>query len=147
MERILEPYPALKEQFLRCISTETIMISSAVQYVNKIKIHFFQEPEKYEQFLVILKEFQRGNKSQEETTLEVEGLLQDSPELIQEFKQFYEKPALVPSQSQETLNESTPLLSHDVESQQPKKSVKHYVGFGILCTVLAAGIGSYVLLT
>ncbi|KAI9187890.1 hypothetical protein H9P43_002281 [Blastocladiella emersonii ATCC 22665] len=63
-------------------------LGQAVNYVNKIKLHFIHRPEVYRQFLEILTNYQQDCRPVEEVNEHVQVLFRDAPHLIDEFKQF-----------------------------------------------------------
>jgi histone deacetylase complex regulatory component SIN3 len=145
LQRILAPFPVLLHQF-SLVSSEVIIISGAVQFVNKVKIQYSQSPEIYKEFLVVLKEFGKANLTKEEMFDKVEELLKDSMELTAEFKQFYASNDAPESISQITLDEETPLLQ-DIESQKPKGSLTRvFVSIGFGLTFIGVGIVLYSIL-
>ncbi|RKP34752.1 hypothetical protein BJ085DRAFT_15119 [Dimargaris cristalligena] len=60
----------------------------AINYVNKIKTRFANQPDLYKQFLEILQTYQRESKPIQDVYTQVQGLFQNSPDLLEEFKQF-----------------------------------------------------------
>ncbi|KAJ1966921.1 hypothetical protein IWQ62_002167 [Dispira parvispora] len=60
----------------------------AINYVNKIKTRFINQPELYKQFLEILQNYQRDGKPIHDVFAQVQVLFKDSPDLLEEFKQF-----------------------------------------------------------
>ncbi|KAJ1973883.1 hypothetical protein H4R35_003884 [Dimargaris xerosporica] len=64
----------------------------AINYVNKIKTRFANQPEQYKQFLEILHTYQRESKPIHEVYAQVQTLFKSSPDLLEEFKQFLPEP-------------------------------------------------------
>ncbi|KAJ1930185.1 hypothetical protein IWQ60_000510 [Tieghemiomyces parasiticus] len=60
----------------------------AINYVNKIKTRFTNQPEQYKRFLEILQNYQRDGQPIQEVYTEVESLFSQCPDLLDEFKQF-----------------------------------------------------------
>ncbi|KAJ1657093.1 hypothetical protein IWQ61_003458 [Dispira simplex] len=60
----------------------------AINYVNKIKTRFINQPGLYKQFLEILQNYQRDGKPIHDVFAQVQVLFKDSPDLLEEFKQF-----------------------------------------------------------
>ncbi|KAL1921324.1 uncharacterized protein VTP21DRAFT_11040 [Calcarisporiella thermophila] len=60
----------------------------AINYVNKIKNRFSNDPETYKQFLEILQTYQKEQKPIQEVYAQVQILFNSAPDLLSEFKQF-----------------------------------------------------------
>ena len=60
----------------------------AISYVNKIKTRFASQPDIYKQFLEILQTYQREQKQIAEVYEQVTVLFANSPDLLDDFKQF-----------------------------------------------------------
>ncbi|KDQ63138.1 hypothetical protein JAAARDRAFT_119201 [Jaapia argillacea MUCL 33604] len=62
----------------------------AIQFLNKIKTRFQDDPNIYKQFLEILQTYQKEQKHPHESQVyvQVQMLFRDSPELMREFKDF-----------------------------------------------------------
>eukprot|EP00189_Rhodosorus_marinus_P007299 CAMPEP_0184752766 /NCGR_PEP_ID=MMETSP0315-20130426/43753_1 /TAXON_ID=101924 /ORGANISM="Rhodosorus marinus, Strain UTEX LB 2760" /LENGTH=2242 /DNA_ID=CAMNT_0027232119 /DNA_START=421 /DNA_END=7149 /DNA_ORIENTATION=+ len=61
---------------------------NAISYVNKIKGRFREHEEVYKQFLEILQNYQKDQKSIKEVYAQVQELFKDDPDLLEEFKRF-----------------------------------------------------------
>jgi paired amphipathic helix protein Sin3a len=72
------PAPPKKQQ---------VEFNHAISYVNKIKVRFENEPDKYKHFLEILQTYKQS-KPIKEVYKEVAELFRGSPDLLAEFKQF-----------------------------------------------------------
>ncbi|EMD41871.1 hypothetical protein CERSUDRAFT_42152 [Gelatoporia subvermispora B] len=62
----------------------------AIQYLNKIKTRFADDPETYKQFLEILQTYQKEQKHLHDSQVyaQVQMLFKDAPDLMAEFKDF-----------------------------------------------------------
>ncbi|GJE87693.1 hypothetical protein PsYK624_037760 [Phanerochaete sordida] len=62
----------------------------AIQFLNKIKLRFSEEPDIYKQFLEILQTYQKEQKQLHDSQVyaQVARLFRDAPDLIEEFKDF-----------------------------------------------------------
>lgn len=65
-----------------------IEFNHAISYVNKIKTRFANQPDIYKQFLEILQTYQREQKPIAEVYEQVTVLFANSPDLLDDFKQF-----------------------------------------------------------
>ncbi|KAI9028606.1 hypothetical protein DFJ74DRAFT_659454 [Hyaloraphidium curvatum] len=65
-----------------------VEFNHAINYVNKIKNRFQNEPETYKQFLEILQTYQKEQKPIQEVYNQVQILFKGAPDLLEEFKQF-----------------------------------------------------------
>lgn len=65
-----------------------IEFNHAISYVNKIKTRFANQPDIYKQFLEILQTYQREQKPIGEVYEQVTRLFSNSPDLLNDFKQF-----------------------------------------------------------
>lgn len=65
-----------------------IEFNHAISYVNKIKTRFANQPDIYKQFLEILQTYQREQKPIGEVYDQVTVLFANSPDLLDDFKQF-----------------------------------------------------------
>lgn len=65
-----------------------IEFNHAISYVNKIKTRFANQPDIYKQFLEILQTYQREQKPIGEVYEQVTQLFANSPDLLNDFKQF-----------------------------------------------------------
>lgn len=65
-----------------------IEFNHAISYVNKIKTRFANQPDVYKQFLEILQTYQREQKPISEVYEQVTVLFANSPDLLDDFKQF-----------------------------------------------------------
>lgn len=63
-------------------------MNHAITYVNKIKTRFANQPDIYKQFLEILQTYQREQKPIGEVYERVTELFSNSPDLLDDFKQF-----------------------------------------------------------
>ncbi|EGV64961.1 hypothetical protein CANTEDRAFT_93195 [Yamadazyma tenuis ATCC 10573] len=63
-------------------------MNHAITYVNKIKTRFANQPDIYKQFLEILQTYQREQKPIAEVYEQVTVLFSNSPDLLDDFKQF-----------------------------------------------------------
>ncbi|KAI5982746.1 hypothetical protein EDD15DRAFT_2398855, partial [Pisolithus albus] len=62
----------------------------AIQYLNKIKARFADDPDIYKQFLEILQTYQKEQRHLQDSQvyLQVQSLFKDAPDLLAEFKDF-----------------------------------------------------------
>ncbi|KAJ2855760.1 hypothetical protein FB639_006194, partial [Coemansia asiatica] len=60
----------------------------AINYVNKIKMRFASEPDRYKEFLEILQTYQKESRPIQEVYAQVQVLFSSAPDLLDEFKQF-----------------------------------------------------------
>lgn len=65
-----------------------VEFNHAISYVNKIKTRFANQPDIYKQFLEILQTYQREQKPIGEVYEQVTVLFANSPDLLDDFKQF-----------------------------------------------------------
>lgn len=103
-----------------------IEFNHAISYVNKIKTRFANQPDIYKQFLEILQTYQREQKPIGEVYEQVTQLFANSPDLLNDFKQF-----LPDSGNQQYLQQHRPLL-HDehLMQQQIHQEKPYYPGNG-----------------
>lgn len=67
---------------------EDTFYNTAIVYIDKIKIHFQDEPRIYNQFLDIMKNFKEGNICTDEAIQDVTILFSSAPDLFEDFKLF-----------------------------------------------------------
>ncbi|KAJ2100832.1 hypothetical protein GGI16_003605 [Coemansia sp. S142-1] len=60
----------------------------AINYVNKIKMRFAAEPDRYKEFLEILQTYQKESRPIQDVYAQVQVLFAGAPDLLDEFKQF-----------------------------------------------------------
>lgn len=60
----------------------------AINYVNKIKMRFATEPDRYKEFLEILQTYQKESRPIQDVYAQVRVLFAAAPDLLDEFKQF-----------------------------------------------------------
>lgn len=65
-----------------------VEFSQAINYVNKIKNRFAEQPDIYKHFLEILQTYQREQKPINEVYAQVTVLFQNAPDLLDDFKKF-----------------------------------------------------------
>ncbi|KAG0183135.1 Transcriptional regulatory protein sin3 [Apophysomyces sp. BC1021] len=65
-----------------------IEFNHAINYVNKIKNRFSEDPDIYKEFLEVLQNYQKDLKSIHEVYAHVQYLFKDASDLFNEFKQF-----------------------------------------------------------
>ncbi|CCF55947.1 hypothetical protein KAFR_0A05120 [Kazachstania africana CBS 2517] len=65
-----------------------VEFSQAINYVNKIKNRFADQPDIYKNFLEILQTYQREQKPINEVYAQVTILFQNAPDLLDDFKKF-----------------------------------------------------------
>lgn len=68
--------------------TADVEFSQAINYVNKIKNRFAEQPDIYKHFLEILQTYQREQKPINEVYAQVTVLFQNAPDLLDDFKKF-----------------------------------------------------------
>lgn len=84
-----------------------VEFNHAINYVNKIKTRFSNQPDIYKHFLEILQTYQREQKPIAEVYSQVTILFQNAPDLLDDFKQFLPDP-----------NQTEPLSQQ--QQQQPE---------------------------
>ncbi|KAJ2807057.1 hypothetical protein H4R20_001441 [Coemansia guatemalensis] len=65
-----------------------VEFNHAITYVNKIKMRFAAEPDRYKEFLEILQTYQKESRPIQEVYSQVQHLFLSAPDLLDEFKQF-----------------------------------------------------------
>ncbi|KAF9531885.1 hypothetical protein CPB83DRAFT_760648 [Crepidotus variabilis] len=60
----------------------------AIQYLNKIKARYSEDPNTYKQFLDILQTYHKEQKHSHDVYVQVQMLFADAPDLLSEFKNF-----------------------------------------------------------
>ncbi|KAJ2703601.1 hypothetical protein H4R19_005303, partial [Coemansia spiralis] len=65
-----------------------VEFNHAITYVNKIKMRFAAEPDRYKEFLEILQTYQKESRPIHEVYAQVQLLFSSAPDLLDEFKQF-----------------------------------------------------------
>ncbi|KAJ2551268.1 hypothetical protein EV175_003753, partial [Coemansia sp. RSA 1933] len=60
----------------------------AINYVNKIKMRFAAEPDRYKEFLEILQTYQKESRPIQDVYAQVNVLFASAPDLLDEFRQF-----------------------------------------------------------
>ncbi|KAI6135502.1 hypothetical protein EV401DRAFT_2085142 [Pisolithus croceorrhizus] len=92
----------------------------AIQYLNKIKARFADDPDIYKQFLEILQTYQKEQRQLQDSQvyLQVQILFKEAPDLLAEFKDFLpEAPITVSAPS----NVDKPSRKHPAASIPPAK--------------------------
>ncbi|KAG4302336.1 hypothetical protein PCK1_001608 [Pneumocystis canis] len=126
-----------------------IEFNHAINYVNKIKNRFSNEPDTYKRFLEILQTYQKEQRPIQDVYAEVTVLFKTSPDLLDDFKQFlpennapnnlfavgprlppvgnFAPPALIPNSASKDKKKRAQNLEHSISvgQNQPKRS-KHY---------------------
>ena len=77
-----QPQPAANQR------RTPVEFNHAINYVNKIKNRFTNDPETYRQFLEILRTYQNESKPIPEVYAQIQVLFKNSSDLLDEFKQF-----------------------------------------------------------
>ncbi|KAH8111835.1 hypothetical protein DFH11DRAFT_1690122 [Phellopilus nigrolimitatus] len=77
----------------------------AIQYVNKIKTRFEDDPDTYKLFLDILHSY-RKDQNHDDVYLQVQNLFRDAPDLLTEFKNFLPPDGGAPSFAPEAFTDS-----------------------------------------
>lgn len=83
-----QPLQFAQDQQLQQNGGGQIEFNHAISYVNKIKTRFANQPDIYKQFLEILQTYQREQKPIGEVYEQVTVLFANSPDLLDDFKQF-----------------------------------------------------------
>ncbi|KAJ2344215.1 Transcriptional regulatory protein sin3, partial [Coemansia sp. RSA 2618] len=65
-----------------------VEFNHAITYVNKIKMRFAGEPDRYKEFLEILQTYQKESRPIQDVYGQVQHLFSSAPDLLDEFKQF-----------------------------------------------------------
>jgi histone deacetylase complex regulatory component SIN3 len=153
---ILADYPVLWGHFVDYIpppAKPTPILSPALEFVNSVKRAYRHNPEIYEEFTILLRDCQRGQRSKTEVKESVALLLQATPELVVQFEKFYQQdPQLTRTDSSATLELGQPLVAtersplvRDVESGQVKRSWTPWVLLFVFLVLLGAGAALYFL--
>ncbi|EJC98663.1 uncharacterized protein FOMMEDRAFT_161494 [Fomitiporia mediterranea MF3/22] len=96
----------------------------AIQYVNKIKTRFEDDPETYKLFLDILHSY-RKEQNHDDVYYKVEVLFRDAPDLLAEFKNFLPMDGSGPVFGADTIQDSTwNEVSEKKGSGAPKRKKK-----------------------
>ncbi|CAO3665162.1 unnamed protein product [Umbelopsis ramanniana] len=82
------PGPGQQDQLPPDNRRAPVEFNHAINYVNKIKNKFGNEPDTYKQFLEILQTYQKEQKPIQEVYAQVQILFKDATDLLSEFKQF-----------------------------------------------------------
>ncbi|GAB5588318.1 hypothetical protein Unana1_03218 [Umbelopsis nana] len=82
------PGPGQQDQLPPDNRRAPVEFNHAINYVNKIKNRFANEPDTYKQFLEILQTYQKEQKPIQEVYAQVQILFKDAHDLLSEFKQF-----------------------------------------------------------
>ncbi|KAI9284465.1 hypothetical protein BC943DRAFT_347176 [Umbelopsis sp. AD052] len=82
------PGPGPQDQLPPDNRRAPVEFNHAINYVNKIKNRFGNDPETYKQFLEILQTYQKEQKPIQEVYAQVQILFKDATDLLGEFKQF-----------------------------------------------------------
>ncbi|KAH8550911.1 hypothetical protein BGW37DRAFT_426755 [Umbelopsis sp. PMI_123] len=82
------PGPGHQDQLPPDNRRAPVEFNHAINYVNKIKNRFGNEPDTYKQFLEILQTYQKEQKPIQEVYAQVQILFKDANDLLGEFKQF-----------------------------------------------------------
>lgn len=149
MQRILQNHPDLLLQFQEALPDDqkpnpTDNYSVALEFVHKVKNQYQNDEETYQMFLSLLREFERGGRTQPHILKEIENLLHKSPELVGQFRCFV---SMKKTDSSDTLNsisnleETAPLLT-DLEGkvvQSKNFSLLKWI-LVLLCLALVCGI-------
>ena len=85
---ILNPPPPLSAPSMGSKRPLDVEFSQAINYVNKIKTRFADQPDVYKNFLEILQTYQREQKPIHEVYSQVAILFQNAPDLLDDFKKF-----------------------------------------------------------
>ncbi|ORX58826.1 hypothetical protein DM01DRAFT_1301529 [Hesseltinella vesiculosa] len=83
-----EGSPTLPSSPLQNGKRSPVEFNHAINYVNKIKNRFANEPDTYKQFLEILQTYQKEQKPIQEVYTQVQQLFNGNQDLLDEFKQF-----------------------------------------------------------
>ncbi|ORY32344.1 hypothetical protein LY90DRAFT_673524 [Neocallimastix californiae] len=92
-----------------------VEFNHAINYVNKIKMHFLKEPEIYKQFLEILQTYQKEQRPISEVYSQVKVLFKNAEDLLNEFKQF------LPDNGSSTVVESKSVINNQNDNTGSKK--------------------------
>ncbi|CDZ97936.1 Histone deacetylase complex, SIN3 component [Phaffia rhodozyma] len=65
-----------------------VEFNHAINYVNKIKNRYAQDPDTYKQFLEVLQTYQKEQRPIQDVYAQVTILFKSAPDLLDEFKQF-----------------------------------------------------------
>ncbi|MBW0487355.1 hypothetical protein O181_027070 [Austropuccinia psidii MF-1] len=90
------------------INSKPVEFNYAINYVNKIKHRFIDQPEIYKTFLEILQTYQRDGMPIDSVYVKVTKLFSSAVDLLDEFKQFL--PDLNANDSNGSLSKSSSLL-------------------------------------
>ena len=95
---------------------QPVEFNHAINYVNKIKTRFAQQPEIYKAFLEILHTYQKEQRSIKEVYAQVATLFRSHADLLEEFSQF--------------LPEASPSGQQGGSAVPPQQSAQPFVGKG-----------------
>ncbi|KAJ3302932.1 Transcriptional regulatory protein sin3 [Kappamyces sp. JEL0829] len=84
--------------------------SAALAFVNRVKLTYAQEPQVYETFLSLLRNYQRGLVAQKDVVVSVSSLLSATPELAVEFQKYYGS-SLAPDEAMSRANSNDTIAS------------------------------------
>lgn len=89
-------------------SRPPLEFNHAINYVNKIKQRFSNDPETYKQFLEILQTYQKEGRAIQDVYAQVTVLFEGAKDLLDEFKQFLPDTSAQPGASQPQLLPTQP---------------------------------------
>ncbi|KAF9817412.1 hypothetical protein IEO21_03466 [Rhodonia placenta] len=91
-------------------------LNHAIQFLNKVKMRFEEDPDTYEQFLETLHAYQRQPQDSQ-VYARVQALFKDAPDLVNEFCDFWPE-ALGPSSQHLGLLNQTVVQNSSIKRQQ-----------------------------
>ncbi|PWA02816.1 hypothetical protein BB558_001036 [Smittium angustum] len=105
---------------------QPLEFNHAISFVNKIKMRFASETERYSEFLEILQAYQRDSGPIQQVYDKMSVLFASAPDLLEEFKQFLPEEPDMPQQSKSDQNSLYFIQGRNAEhipmSQIPKNS-------------------------
>ena len=104
-----------QEQQVNTHPKTPVEFNHAINYVNKIKTRFTDEPETYKQFLGILQTYQKEQRPIGEVYSQVKVLFKNAEDLLDEFKQFL-------PDGNNTIVDTKSAVNNQVEGQANKKT-------------------------
>ncbi|PWN24601.1 hypothetical protein BDZ90DRAFT_234873 [Jaminaea rosea] len=96
-------------------SRPPLEFNHAINYVNKIKQRFSNDPETYKQFLEILQTYQKEGRAIQDVYAQVTVLFEGAKDLLDEFKQFLPDTSAQAQPQQQQQQQQ--------QSQQPRRDV------------------------
>eukprot|EP01135_Chromosphaera_perkinsii_P004375 Nk52_evm26s279 gene=Nk52_evmTU26s279 len=132
--------PDIRHEQNRGGSQKPVEFNHAINYVNKIKTRFAQQPEIYKAFLEILHTYQKEARSIKEVYAQVATLFRSHSDLLEEFSQFL--PEAAPQASSASAQRSQSFGKGDRPSDHAEYQYKKPIPSSGLKTTLPRVSGS-----